>query len=174
MSKNSLLMVLIFFLVFGLNVFAIRADPANESEFIAFLNENPNVIIFDFRWETVYSEGHLSGAFLINSSLTDEEKKAKVDSILQSENATFESPLAMYCNCETGGLSGHMEEYLNEEGYNNTISLDFSFSLWSNTTYLAFGSTRYDTSESTPGFAINAIFLACLIPLFLRIKKRNE
>ena len=171
MKKTVLFFIFILFYSFGSHINTIRADPVDETGFIDFIEANPNTIVFDFRWESIYEQGHFAGAYLINSSLTDEERKAKVDSILESEHADLSTPLAMYCNCETGGLSHHMEEYLQDKGYTNTISLNFSFSLWDNSTFLVTGSDRF-YPDTAPSVGIDLGLFALAIPVLLVIKKR--
>jgi len=142
-SKRESNFISIF--IFGMLIFSLNqtapnsASDVTELELILKLNENPDTLILDIRWEDVYQNGHLKGAILIQSGLSEPNQHKEADKIIKLKRVNKTQPIATLCNCEDGGFAKRMEQYLNTNGYLNTFHLSTSFSTWTNTDILVGG-----------------------------------
>ena len=127
--------------LFFVTVVFLLSQLSIKSGIKAVMDDNSDEIIIDIRWDDIYKKGHLSGAYLIDSSLSEDKQHQQAISILQSRNANASTPIIMLCNCEGGHLASNMEVYLNSVGYKNTYHLSESFSYWSDPSYLISGSS---------------------------------
>ena len=144
----------VLFLISQLSFKSGNAIGTDETGIKAVLDGYSDEIIIDIRWEDIYNKGHLSGAYLIDSSLSEDIQYQQAISILQDRNANASTPIIMLCNCEGGHLASNMEVYLNSVGYKNTYHLSDSFSLWSDPSYLISGPSVTGNSylSSIPDF----------------------
>ncbi|MHA2363921.1 MAG: rhodanese-like domain-containing protein [Candidatus Hodarchaeales archaeon] len=122
----------------------VKAIGMSESEIKNFLDNNPDAIILDYRWQALYVEGHLRGAYLIDSGQNFDTLVSEAIAIIENIGHGFDTPIVTYCNCETGGYASNVEDALNGFGYSNTAHLKVSFGFWLDHSekYWATGSSR--------------------------------
>ena len=157
------IILILFILTLAFTFISVDLTSANtamdESGITAFLKANPQAIIIDVRWEQIYEQGHLPGANLIDSSLSDQQKQSITDQILVKNGATYSTPIILYCNCRDGDQASALSNYLAGKGYTNTVWLETSFSLWQNYSMLVGGSDSYGKTLTTkPNFGSSTSF----------------
>jgi rhodanese-related sulfurtransferase len=143
-SQKTLKFLIIMLVSISLimNSHQVVGTAVDESEFIDFLENNPETIIFDLRWMELYEKFHLNGSYLIDSSLTDEQIQTRAMEIIDARGANSSTAMGMYCNCGDGLEASKLEAYLVSQEYTNTVWLSYSFSIWSNRNYLVEGPDR--------------------------------
>jgi rhodanese-related sulfurtransferase len=137
MKIKNLFVITSLLLIIGIFVLPAQTVSVDETGFKSFINENSDtVVIIDVRWQEVYDLGHIKGALLIDSSGTDGVKQSILDSYLQANDATLDTPIALYCNCPDGHEAVLLNSYLESKGYTNLAWLRTSFSLWQDYSFL--------------------------------------
>ena len=165
--KNKLIF---YILVFVFMVSTLHFDPVNatslqESDVIASLQDHPETLILDIRWQQIYEEYHLKGALLIDNSNPypgkDHAEAAQyaLNLVLQQSNFDKSSPILVVCNCPaseepevtpgSNTYASYADTYLTDAGYTNVHHLYGSFSDWKDTSWLVAGSTPNGTSPVT-------------------------
>ncbi|MHA1992087.1 MAG: rhodanese-like domain-containing protein [Candidatus Hodarchaeales archaeon] len=181
--KTRLVFLIFFINIFVMNSNLVTGEPVDEIGLIEFLNNNPDVIIIDIRWQEVYEQGHLADAYLIDSSLTDEQIQTRTMEIINSRGANSSTAIGMYCNCGDGSEAAKLESYLISQGYTNTVWLTTSFSLWQDESFIITGpnrvtirsySSEINSSKSSPSITTTnmtlLVFFLPLVTLYLRKK----
>ncbi|HKZ40908.1 MAG TPA: rhodanese-like domain-containing protein [Candidatus Hodarchaeales archaeon] len=129
-------------------------NPMDETNFKNLILSNSDTVIIDIRWMDLYKQGHIRGAYLIDSSLSSGTKLSLALGFISSEGANTSTPIALYCNCPNGEEASYLEAALNNQGYQNTAFFEKSFALWQDFSMLVSGQNRdgpaLTTSPPTP------------------------
>lgn len=137
-SKPLTFLTLTFLLVVGVVSTPVLAVGMSEDEVIDLLMNRPTAFIFDLRWQEKYEEGHLHGAYLIDSSLPGDEIKARALEVI-GDTTPAEVYALVYCNCFYGGYARSLADYLITQGYNNSFHLTTTFAYWWTDGFLTYG-----------------------------------